>query len=213
MATINLTDIQNLDPATPELFNSRFGLIVNELNGNIDDQNLKNLAVTTGKIANDAVTGAKIQLNSNEALESLNASANAKALLKLHTDGYLRLSQLPRQDDDNNTIANSTRENVLIQYGWVQVTGAAATEIAETVTFPVSYDVAPIVIVCPLGGKTGGTAAANITELVTSSSSAPWVATARSISTTTFSLRLARGSNFTLNDRYGAAWIAIGAKA
>lgn len=60
MALINVPDIQNLDAATPELWNSRFGTIANEINGNLDSANLSNGAVTAGKLATDSVTTGKI---------------------------------------------------------------------------------------------------------------------------------------------------------
>ena len=60
MGLINITDIQNGAEANDQLFNSRFGAIVNELNGNIDADNLKLGAVATAKIADSAVTTTKI---------------------------------------------------------------------------------------------------------------------------------------------------------
>lgn len=60
MALINVPDIQNLDAATPELWNTRFGTIVNEMNGNLDAANLKDAAVTASKLATDSVTTGKI---------------------------------------------------------------------------------------------------------------------------------------------------------
>lgn len=60
MALINVPDIQNLDPATPELWNSRFAEIVNAINGGLDADNLAALAVTTSRLAALAVTTAKI---------------------------------------------------------------------------------------------------------------------------------------------------------
>ncbi len=60
MALINVTDIQNLDAATPELFNSRFGIIANVINGALDSANLADGSVTAGKVATGAITTGKI---------------------------------------------------------------------------------------------------------------------------------------------------------
>lgn len=60
MALINVPDINNLDAATPALFNSRFGEIADEINGNLDAANLADGAVTAPKLATDSVTTGKI---------------------------------------------------------------------------------------------------------------------------------------------------------
>lgn len=60
MGLINIPDIQNLDAATPELWNSRFATLANVINGNIDANNLATGAVTAPKIGTDAVTTGKI---------------------------------------------------------------------------------------------------------------------------------------------------------
>lgn len=60
MSLISFPEIQNLDDATPELFNSRYGEILAEINGNLTSDNLANGAVSTPKIADSAVTAAKI---------------------------------------------------------------------------------------------------------------------------------------------------------
>ena len=60
MGLVSIPDVQDGDDVNEELFNSRFGAIVSALNGNIDADNLSNNAVTTPKIAPDAVNGSKI---------------------------------------------------------------------------------------------------------------------------------------------------------
>lgn len=61
MTLVNITDIQTNDDAIPELWNSRFGAIVNVINGHIDQTNLADSGVTTDKIANAAVTAVKME--------------------------------------------------------------------------------------------------------------------------------------------------------
>lgn len=63
MSLINLTSIQNGDSANDTLFNSRYSLVVNEINGNLDADNLKDSAVTTPKLANTSVTPVKMNLS------------------------------------------------------------------------------------------------------------------------------------------------------
>lgn len=60
MGLINIPDIQNLDAATPELFNSRFGAIADLLNGNLDTNNFASEAITAPDIATGAVTTGKL---------------------------------------------------------------------------------------------------------------------------------------------------------
>lgn len=60
MGLITIPDIQNLDPATPELFNERYGEIVDEVNGNLDADNLADGAVTAPKLATNSVATAKV---------------------------------------------------------------------------------------------------------------------------------------------------------
>ena len=84
---ISLSDIQQNDDATPDLFNSRLDAIVDVINGNIDAQNiadgsigtaeLANLAVTAGKIADTTITRPKIDWSSftNNVKSALNTSS------------------------------------------------------------------------------------------------------------------------------------------
>ena len=60
MPLINVPDIQQDDAATPELWNSRYGTVVDLLNGNLDADNFANNGVTTAKLNTGSVTTAKI---------------------------------------------------------------------------------------------------------------------------------------------------------
>jgi hypothetical protein len=62
MGLISYTNIEDDEPATGNLFNSRFAKIHDEINGNLTSANLANGAVTTAKIADGAVTTAKIDI-------------------------------------------------------------------------------------------------------------------------------------------------------
>lgn len=60
MGLINYTNLEDDTTADANKFNERFGAIIDEVNGNLDTQNLKNSAVTEAKIADGAVTSSKI---------------------------------------------------------------------------------------------------------------------------------------------------------
>lgn len=60
MALINIPDVQNLDPATPASLNSRFGLIADEINGNLDTNNIATGGVGAANLASSSVTTAKV---------------------------------------------------------------------------------------------------------------------------------------------------------
>lgn len=60
MGLINIPTIATDATATAELWNSRFSLIADVLNGNIESVNLADSAVTTSKIATGAVTEGKL---------------------------------------------------------------------------------------------------------------------------------------------------------
>lgn len=50
MSLVNFPNINNLDSATADLFNSRFAAITAVLNGNVDAANLKDGTITYGKL-------------------------------------------------------------------------------------------------------------------------------------------------------------------
>lgn len=56
MGLITITNIEDGQDAVANALNERFGKIVDEINGNIESQNLKNHAVTREKIAPQSVT-------------------------------------------------------------------------------------------------------------------------------------------------------------
>ena len=169
----------------------------------IDGVLLKDSKVATA----DSVTQTAIQLDNNAYLQALNASAVTKNTIKLASDNYLRVAQLPRQDDTTN----STQENVLLQYGWGVVNGAVVTAINDTVTFPVSYSSRPIVTVVYGGDQIGGTAAYG--NGVASRNNG--FVEAITITTTGFVARIASSpsTNWAVGDFIYYQWFAIGEKA
>jgi len=108
-----------------------------------------------GQVATaDSVTEVAMQLSNNAYLQALNSNAATKNVIKLGSDNYTRLAQLPRQDDTTN----STKEDVLIQYGWGAVQPGVASIGQEVVTFPRAYGSIPIVLMTAGGDQTAGTA-------------------------------------------------------
>lgn len=64
MGLINYEQLEDGDTASANLWNQRFGVLFNEINGNLDTANLKNLSITESKIAPGAVTNDKLSINS-----------------------------------------------------------------------------------------------------------------------------------------------------
>lgn len=60
MGLINYEQLEDGFDASANLWNERFGILFNEINGNLDSANLKNGAVTNPKIAPGAVTSDKL---------------------------------------------------------------------------------------------------------------------------------------------------------
>lgn len=60
MSLINYEQLEDGFDASANLWNERFGILFNEINGNLDSANLKNGAVTEAKIADGAVTSSKL---------------------------------------------------------------------------------------------------------------------------------------------------------
>jgi len=60
MGLIQYEQMEDDVDATANLWNERFGVLFNEINGNLDAANLKNFAITTPKIAPGAVTSDKL---------------------------------------------------------------------------------------------------------------------------------------------------------
>lgn len=53
MGMIDYTNIENDAPATANLWNERFGQIVNEINGNIEGENIKDNSIPMSKLVDD----------------------------------------------------------------------------------------------------------------------------------------------------------------
>lgn len=60
MGLISINNLEDGVDATANLFNQRFGIIADAINGNLDSQNLADNAVTREKIASGAVTSDKL---------------------------------------------------------------------------------------------------------------------------------------------------------
>jgi hypothetical protein len=60
MGLLSYTQIEDGNEATANAFNIRFGDIIDVINGNIDQANIKNESITTAKLAPQSVTSDKL---------------------------------------------------------------------------------------------------------------------------------------------------------
>ena len=151
-------------------------------------------------------------MNNNVAYRAKQAGGTTKDVMKLGTDDILRFSQLRYQKDDSESIASSTEENLLLQFGWGQVIGSGSVDTEEVVTFPTAFTTILFVNVSGLGGKTS--AISNITD--TSALSEEPNVQATDITTSGFTARLNSNddsSNMINTRRFAYSWIAIGNKS
>lgn len=63
MGLIQYTQIEDNTDASANSLNSRFAILFDEINGNLDSANLKNNSITTAKIAPGAVTSDKLSVS------------------------------------------------------------------------------------------------------------------------------------------------------
>ena len=180
--------------------------------GTTDTQTMTNKTLTTPTINSPVINSPDLNMANAAAVTSRNAADSAdKDLVKLGTDDILRLSQMRYQKDDSQSITNSTEENLLIQFGWGQIDGAAAVSIEEDVTYPTAFTSILFVIASFMGAKNNS----DMTSITDNVSSSKKVTTVSGISTTKFKLRISTGdgSNLVATTRYAYSWIAIGVKA
>lgn len=115
-----------------------------------------------------------------------------------------------RQDDNSNTISDSTKSGLLIQYGWCQIIGNATRDIRQNITFDTAFSEKPVILTGNMAALASayGTDIAGLTGFDSTSNSASPV----SHSTTGFTmvLRKESGGTFSATTYYGASWIAIG---
>ena len=123
-----------------------------------------------------------------------------------------------RLNDRQNDTTDSTIYDQRMCMGWGQINGDGVSRgQLETVTFPITFDNNPVVIVSFIGAIVGS-AANSIDDFVTGSYTVN--AVCDSITTTNFVARIARNSTdggdpgvLTSGTRYGYSWIAIGTSA
>ena len=138
--------------------------------------------MTTAKIADSNVTGAKIA-------------------------SY----RIPYQTDNSDSITNATGTTNIIQSGWGQIEGDASDSISTTVTFPAAFTTILSVHITLLGQKSSVAADITGFDTSMVAASTGYNAGARSITTTTMAIHLHRSSGlFASGTYYGFSWIAIG---
>jgi hypothetical protein len=163
--------------------------------------------------ANDAALrdGSGQQWANNQNIQALNASAVAKNMIRLGSDNYMKLSQLPYQQDTTN----STKEDVLFQTGWgfISTGGGGVSQITETVTFPVAFTTL-LGIETTTVGLLAGSDPASIIAL-TATTGGDIISSIYQPTATNFisSLKVAGGTNFAASQRWGYSWLAWGTKS
>ena len=115
------------------------------------------------------------------------------------------------QDASSGAITDSlNKSGVSIEFGWNQVTGAAAASVTQTVTFPRAFSSILFVIASFIGAKNNSAA----TSIGDTSGLARAIADATAVTITGFTAVIKNGdnTNLTATMRYAYSWIAIGVK-
>ena len=179
-------------------------------------------SVTTEKIADEAVTQAK--LGSDVSLEPPDGSiTTAKIADGAVTSAKLEHSgpHIPITPDENGLVKMAVMRqdrttdvysnNQVILTGWNFVTGDGSnTGLTKAITFGITFGAAPVVVISNLGIKSGSdpTSIDDLTSVVGNYHAFY----AYSIATTGFNARIDQevGAPFGNGDRIGFSWIAIG---
>ena len=179
--------------------NSNFDTIYNDYNGNVAAANLATGAVTTAKIADANVTTAKLADANVTTAKLADASVTSLKLAENFFRGRL-------QSDTTNT----SPTGLTIQHGWGYILGSGGTNKRETksVTFPVSFSSAPIILCSYTGLST--TLPTDVSDF-DSSGGVGTIRDANCTATTTtgFTAITYDSGNLSAN-YYGFTWIAIG---
>lgn len=133
----------------------------------------------------------------------------------VHTAGGLTtLNDIRYQRDDSNSITSETKDNVMLQFGWFQISGDGTDILTETITFPTEFTTVLWAQVVPIARATSATVAAtSIGDLTVGFSSGAPSASFNSLTTTGMTARLHRSSGtFTSGAEYGGSWMAMGTK-
>lgn len=138
-------------------------------------------------------------------------SANTKIQSgQVNTNFRQAVMSINRQDNTTN----STVSDVRVCFGWGFKTGDTTSQMAETVTFPITYDAAPVVLVTDCGYITGSATA--ITSFDSNNGTGNNLSTTacRQITTTNFVVcRTMHTNTFGSNADFGYTWLAIGSVA
>ena len=151
-------------------------------------------SITTAKIADGAVTSAKLE------------HSGPHIPITPDENGLVKLAVM-RQDRTTDVYSN----NQVILTGWNFVTGDGSnTGLTKAITFGITFGAAPVVVISNLGIKSGSdpTSIDDLTSVVGNYHAFY----AYSIATTGFNARIDQevGAPFGNGDRIGFSWIAIG---
>lgn len=127
--------------------------------------------------------------------------------------GLTTVNLLRMQNDNANSINDSTASNVMVQGGWAQTVGDASADIFDSITFPTEFDTILYVMTSTGGRGTSGAAAtiANVTLAYASgaSSTASW----DDVTVSGFNVSQNRSTgSYTSGEYYAFSWQAWGTK-
>lgn len=157
--------------------------------------------VVSTTIATDAVTSSEIAANAVDTSELNNDSVTGIKTTELLYDVH-------RQD----ITANSAKTDQTVRKGWTFKDGGGVPKQDIAITFGITFDAAPIVLVSICGGKNADpTLISDLTQVTATA-----VAVCYAITTTGFTLTIQHidvAQSLSNGFRYGATWMAIGTKA
>jgi len=141
----------------------------------------------------------------NAIANAITAAAGNHLTLTPAANKLVKFSGL-RQNQSTNTYET----NVVVLTGFKGINGNGTGLNSAAVTFGITFDAAPIVLVGYAAADTSGIVPDSITDL-TAESTALHAATSDDVTTTGFTMRLHRATgNMNAGTYYAGAWIAIG---
>lgn len=186
----NITQTMANKTLTSPVINTPTGIVKGDVGlGNVDNTSDATKNSATATLTNKTISGANNTL-SNIASTSL-------------VEGFVR----GRLQADTT---NSAPTGLTIQHGWGYIVGNGTARLSKTVTFPVAFSSAPIVIVSFISAAATAAGTPTSTASFTTDWSSFRGAASDDITTSNFLMRLEATANHSASFNFGFTWIAIG---